>query len=162
MSEKGILGVFAGHEFLRGLSERHLMILASGAKPFTAGPGELLARQDETADAFYLIRSGHVVIGAVTPAGDEVSIQQVGPGEVVGWSWLVAPHRWQFSCRAADRVEGIAFDAAWLRDLCERDPGLGYHLLKQMVTVMAERLASTRRQLVAPHQEFVAHAGPIP
>jgi CRP-like cAMP-binding protein len=140
--------MFAQHDFLQGLSDRHRMLLASGARPFTAKPGELLAREGETANAFYLIRSGHVALDSATAGGDRLLIQEVGPGEVVGWSWLVPPHRWQFSCRAVDAVEGISFEAQWLRDLCECDASLGYHLLKQLVLVITQRLASTRHHLV--------------
>jgi CRP-like cAMP-binding protein len=143
--------MFAQHEFLSGLSERHRLLLASGARPFKAQPGQVLARQGERAHAFFLIQSGHVALDSTVPGGDGLLIQQVGPGGVVGWSWLVAPHKWNFSCRAVDTVEGISFDSEWLRHLCEQDPGLGYHLLKQLVAVIAQRLASTRRLLVEQH-----------
>jgi hypothetical protein len=59
----------------------------------------------------------------------------------------VPPHRWQFNGRPVQEVQGIAFNAQWMRDLCERDYSLGYQLLRQLVAVMAERLAATRRQL---------------
>jgi CRP-like cAMP-binding protein len=147
MSNSSIVNLLAQHEFLRGLSERHRMILASGARPFTAKPGQVLAQEGERTHAFFLIRSGNVALESMFPDGDGLLIQTVGPGEVVGWSWLVPPHVWQFRCRAVDDVEGISFEAEWLRDLCERDQSLGYHLLKQLVTVMAQRLAGTRRHL---------------
>jgi len=152
MTDTGFVQLFAPHEFLRDLSDRHRMILASGARPFTAKPGDLLAREGETANAFFLIRSGRVALETGTRGGARLLIQEVGPGEVVGWSWLVPPHRWQFSCRAVDAVEGLSFEAQWLRDLCERDASLGYHLLKQLVLVITQRLASTRRHLVELHR----------
>ena len=34
------------------------------------------------------------------------------------------------------------FDAEWLRERCERNHELGYHLLREMVSTMAERLAA--------------------
>jgi CRP/FNR family cyclic AMP-dependent transcriptional regulator len=148
MTEQGVLGTFASHGFLSALSERHRMLLASGARPFTAGPGELLAREGETAKTFYLIQAGHVALDLHTPDRGVVSIQTVEAGEIVGWSWLVPPHRWQFDCRAVDPVQGLAFDADWLREKCEQDHELGYHLLKQLVTVIANRLAATRLQLL--------------
>ena len=153
MSNSNIVDMFTQHEFLRGLSERHKMILASGARPFTAKPEQVLAQEGERAHAFFLIRSGHVALESALPGGDSLLIQNVGPGEIVGWSWLVPPHQWQFRCRAVDVVEGISFDADWLRDLCERDESLGYHLLKQLVIVIAQRLAGTRRHLVELHRE---------
>lgn len=73
-------------------------------------------------------------------------IQTVGPGEVVGWSWLLPPYRWQFDGRAVDAVEGVVFDGAWLRQQCEQDHELGYSLLRQMVAVISSRLAATRLQ----------------
>jgi hypothetical protein len=113
----------------------------------------VLAQEGERAHAFFLIRLGHVVLESILPGADSLLIQKVGPGEIVGWSWLVPPHQWQFRCRAIDAVEGLSFDADWLRDLCERDESLGYHLLKQLVTVIAQRLAGTRRHLVELHRE---------
>ncbi len=148
MTEQGILGAFASHPFLNSLSEQHRMLLASGARPFTATKGELLAREGEAAKTFYLIQTGHVAVALHTPDRGVVRIQTVGPGEIVGWSWLVPPHRWQFDCPAIDPVQGLSFDAEWLREKCEQDHELGYHLLKQLVTVIANRLAATRLQLL--------------
>jgi len=147
MANEGILGTFASHDFLRRLGDRHQMLLASGAKPFTAARGEYLSREGEPAKAFYLIQSGHVEIGTQTVKHGEAVVQTVGPGEVVGWSWLLPPYRWQFDSRAMDTVQGIAFDAEWLREKCEQDHELGYHLLTQLLAVIASRLAATWRQL---------------
>ena len=145
MSHPAILDAFAGHAFLRGLSERHLMTLACAAQPFSIAPGEFVAREGATAKAFYLIQSGEVEIETEDNTGQRRVVQRVGPGEVVGWSWLLPPHRWQFNCRAVGTVLGIAIDAEWLRDQCEQDHELGYHLLRHLLAVVAERLAASRR-----------------
>jgi CRP-like cAMP-binding protein len=149
-------GGFESHPFLQPLSERHRMLLASGARPFTAAAGIILARQGTQADSFYLVQSGHVALTAGGTSGVELPITTVGPGEVVGWSWLIPPYRWQFTCRAVDDVRGIAFNTEWLREMCERDYSLGYDVLRQLVTVMATRLTATRRQLT----ELQHHRGP--
>jgi CRP/FNR family transcriptional regulator, cyclic AMP receptor protein len=146
-TDHGILGTFAGHAFLNDLGDRHRMTLACGARPFTAGPGQYLARAGQPANAFYLIQSGRVAVGTRTPEGRLVPVQTVGPGQVLGWSWLVPPHTWQFDCQAAEPVSGLSFDAEWLREKCEQDHELGYHLLRHLMTVVAERLVSTRRRL---------------
>jgi CRP-like cAMP-binding protein len=148
MTEQGVLAAFSSHAFLSNLSERHRMLLASGARPFTATPGDLLAREGQTAKAFYLIQEGHVALDLHSPGRGVTSIQTVGPGDIVGWSWLVPPHRWRFDCRAVDSVRGLVFDAEWLREKCEQDHELGYHLLKQLVATTANRLAATRLQLL--------------
>lgn len=152
MNNEGILGAFGSHDFLGSLSERHRMQLASGARPFSAAAGEVLAREGETARSFYLIQSGHVVLSAQAGPRGSVPVQIAGPGEVVGWSWLVPPHRWQFEAKAKDAVQGLVFNAEWLRDQCENDHHLGYLVLRYMVTVLAGRLAATRRQLLEQHR----------
>lgn len=148
MNKQGILGVFGTHAFLDGLCDRHLMVLASGVRPFSASEGEFLAREGQSADAFYLIQSGHVELCTHTPEGEMVPIQRVGPGEVVGWSWVLPPNKWQFDCLALDDVQGLKFDAGWLRERCEQDHELGYCLLRHLLAVLAGRLAATRRHLI--------------
>jgi CRP-like cAMP-binding protein len=143
MTSPAVLEVFGSHAFLSGLSEWVRMRLAYGVMPFSAAPGEFLGREGQAADSFFLIQEGHVDIG--TREGDQpVTLQTVGPGDVVGWSWILPPHRWQFDCRAVDAVKGIRFDAGWLRDQCETDHELGYHLVKHLLGVIASRLAATR------------------
>jgi CRP-like cAMP-binding protein len=148
MTETGLLGIFGNHAFLQGLGQRHLMLLASGVKPVRFAPGTHLGREGEAATTFYLIKSGRVSLDLHPPGGGAVSVQSVSPGEVVGWSWLVPPHRWRFDCRATEPVDALAFDAQWLRDKCEQDHELGYQLLKHLVTVIACRLTATRHQLL--------------
>jgi CRP-like cAMP-binding protein len=150
MAEQGLLGTFASHAFLMGLSDQHLMRLAAGVRPFTAAAREFLAREGERARAFYLIQAGQVEIGNRTGGDDFVPIVSVGPGEVVGWSWLLPPHRWQFDCRAVVAVQGLMFDAEWLREQCETDHELGYHLLKHLLLVIANRLAASRLAMTQP------------
>ncbi|HMF19511.1 MAG TPA: cyclic nucleotide-binding domain-containing protein [Gemmataceae bacterium] len=138
----------SSHPFLNGLGEQYRTLLSSEARPFTATPGELLAREGEPAKKYFLIQAGHVALDLHAPGRGVVSIQTVGPGEVVGWSWLVPPNRWQFDCRAVDSVGGLVLDADWLRQKCEQDHELGYHLLKELVKVIGNRLAATRVQLL--------------
>lgn len=152
MTASGITGAFAQHAFLQPLGERLLMTLASGAAPFSAAPEAVLAREGEPAKYFYLVQSGRVAINIHTSKRGDVPIQTVGPGEVLGWSWLVPPHIWQFDCHVLEAVQGIRFDAEWLREKCEQDHELGYHLLRQLLIALASRLASTRRQLLDLYQ----------
>ena len=152
MARPAILDAFASHDFLSKLDDRCLMDLASGVVPFAVSPGDFLTRRGEPARAFYLVQSGYVTVGLETGAGELTPVQTVGPGGVVGWSWLIPPHRWQFSCRAEGPVQGLMFDAEWLRDRCERNHELGYHLLREMVSGLAERLAAAWEELTREAQ----------
>lgn len=138
----------ADHPFVRGLSDRHLTLLASGARLATTPVGQLLGREGQEARAFYLVCSGQVALEIAMPSRGTVRVQTVGPGEALGWSWLVPPHRWRFDCRALNTVETLMFDGAWLRDQCAADHELGYQLLRRLVDVMAARLTATRLQVL--------------
>ena len=121
--------------------------LAAGVKPFAAASGDYLGREGEPATSFLLIQSGHIAIESRAGGHKPGPIQTVGPGEVIGWSWLLPPHQWQFDCRALDSVSGLALSAEWLRWQCEQNHELGYHLLKHLLAVVGGRLAATLRQL---------------
>ena len=63
---------------------------------------------------------------------------------MLGWSWLVAPYKYKFNARVLTRTEFIAINGVELRNQCEKDPGLGYELLRRMVQAIAFRLEQTR------------------
>lgn len=146
MTDPKLVEALAKHNFTKGLSEKHRMQLAEGAEPFAADAGEYLFQEHEHAGSFYLIQSGHVEIGSHLAERGNAVIQRIGGGDVVGWSWLLPPFRWQFDARAVDNVAGLSFDATWLREQCERDHDLGYHLLKELVAVISSRLSAARLQ----------------
>lgn len=143
MSRPAILDAFASHAFLQRLDDRCLMDLASGARPFAADAAASIARKGQPATAFYLIQSGTVSVGVEEDDGFN-RLLTIGPGGVIGWSWVVPPHRWQFSCKADGPVSGLMFDATWLRDRCERNHELGYHLLRELMTSVTQQLTAIR------------------
>src|SRR3974377_979568 len=143
MTEAANLDDFATQAFSEERSEQHRMRLASGAQPFCAPPGEYLALTGEPAHAFSVIQSGQVAIGTHLGERGAVPIQTLGPGDVVGWSWLLPPYEWDFDARAVDTVRGLFLNAAWLRAQCEQDYELGYHVLKQLLHAVTSRLGAS-------------------
>jgi CRP/FNR family cyclic AMP-dependent transcriptional regulator len=115
----------------------------------TAGwePGEMLFREGDAADAFYVLRRGRVALELFIPNRGALTVETIEPGEVVGWSWLFPPFRWHFDGRAVEPVRAIAVDGACLRSKCDDDPGLGYDLMRRFSKVMLERLQATRLRL---------------
>ena len=138
----------AGHvPLLADLEARMLALVAGCSSLGHFATGELLAREGEPADTFFALRDGRVALELAAPAG-AIVIETLRPGEVCGWSWLVAPYRWQFDVRAVEPVRVLVFDAACLRGKIERDDALGYALMRRFVPVMLERLQATRLRLV--------------
>ncbi|MCE9529611.1 MAG: cyclic nucleotide-binding domain-containing protein [Planctomycetes bacterium] len=146
MGTLSMIDALNAHHFTKTMSQANRIRLAEGARPFDVPSGEFLAVEGEIAHAFYLIESGSVEIGSHLSERGSSAIQRVGAGDVVGWSWLLSPFRWEFDARAVNAVSGIEFNADWLRAECERDHDLGFNLVKQLLTVVSRRLAATRLQ----------------
>ena len=62
--------------------------------------GAQMFREGDPAERFYLIRSGAIALELQAPGQGTLVIETLHDGEVVGWSWLFEPYRWQFDGRA--------------------------------------------------------------
>jgi CRP-like cAMP-binding protein len=134
------------HEFLRGLSESHTRLMVSCAKNLRFAPGEYLLRESDEATTFYLVRVGHVALEIDVPGKGVVQMESVGPGDVLGLSWLIPPYRLHLDARAVEPVVALAFDATCLRGKIESDHDLGFALTKRLFEKAYQRLERTRLQ----------------
>ena len=135
------------HPFLEALAPDQSDALSLLAASVEFRPGETIFRQREMAEGFYLIEAGEVTLEYELPGKKKVQIQNIGPGELLGLSWLFEPYRWEFSATAISPVAARFFRAADVRDLCDRDPKLGCKLMEAIARVLTERLQATRHKL---------------
>ncbi len=140
--------IIRGHSFFQGFEERHLQLIVGCAKNVRFEQGRVLFREGEEANEFFLLRDGLVSLEVIVPHRGAVTLQTVGPDDVLGWSWLFPPYRWHFQARALHPTRALAFDGKCLRDKCEDDHDLGYELLKRFSRILIERLKATRLQLL--------------
>ena len=136
------------HPFFAGLDPDAMALVVGCAQNVHFHPGQVLFRTGEPANTFYVIRRGRVALDIHDPLRGELTIASLDEGEVVGWSWLVPPHRWLFDARAASEVSAVALDGACLRGKCDDDPALGYALMQRVAGVMYDRLQDARLRLL--------------
>ena len=136
------------HPFLKGMDEDHLDLMLGCAANVQFDPGEYICREAQQANRFYFIRHGRTALELMTHDQGPMTIQTIGEGDILGWSWLFPPYVWHFDCRATELTRAIAMDANCLREKCESDHQLGYELMKRFSHVMMRRLAATRLQLL--------------
>ena len=136
------------HPFLAGLQPAHLRVLADNALRMHYETGTTIFREGDPANRFYLIERGRVSLESRRQDEPPVRIQTIGPGDVLGWSWLFPPYHWNFDARAVEPATAIFFYGTRLREQCEQDKTLGYELMKRMTAVAIQRLQATRRQLL--------------
>lgn len=141
--------VIAAAPFFQDTSPRHVEMLASCACRTHFDEGQVIFRQGETANRFYLLGEGPVELEVASKSGDRrIFAESVGPGGVRGWSWLFPPYEWQFTARTSRETSAILFYATVLREYCDGDPSLGFELFKRMAAEMVKRLQSARTRLL--------------
>lgn len=136
------------HPFFKGIDDRYIKFIVGCAKNKRYDGGDVIAREGEPADRFYLIREGLVSVELMIPNRGFTTLQTIGDGDILGWSWLLPPYRWRFGSRTVRPTRAVEFDGKCLRKKCEDDHDLGYELLKRFASVTAERLEATRLQLM--------------
>jgi len=139
------------HPFLAGMNHTQIALLTDCATPVHFEKGQIILREGEMANRFYLIESGKVVLESSDGLGNPVGIDTIGAGDLLGWSWMFPPYVWHFTARAVETTEAIFFYGTILREYCERDSSLGYELFKRMAPIMLRRLQWARKKIVTIH-----------
>lgn len=133
------------------MKEAQLALLAERALCVHWEKGQVLFCEKETANRFYVIESGKVALEGKGAYSRAVIIETIGAGDLLGWSWMFPPYVWRFTARAMEETDAIFFYGTVLREYCERDPLLGFELMKRMSPVMIERLQAARNKMLAVH-----------
>lgn len=154
-SQEGLLATLPEED------RRRLMALARDA----AFPGAArIFEEGDPADRFWVIRSGTVALDVHLPGRGRAVVETIGPGALLGWSWLCPPRQWHLGAETREPVRAWEFDAAAVRDLCAAQPALGLALVTVVAETVGERLRATRTRLLdlygPPQGSRVS--GPVP
>ena len=140
--------IIAAHPFAQGLSPAQVKSLCEYAMLSEFAAGDTIFRQGDPANRFYLILGGSVALEARGAEGAPTLLQEIGVGDVLGWSWLFPPYYWNFVARAITPVKAVFFYGTLLRENCEVDHHLGYELMKRMAQIVIDRLQTARKKLI--------------
>jgi CRP/FNR family transcriptional regulator, cyclic AMP receptor protein len=144
------------HPFLKTMPPEHWEHLLKNAREMDFQSGEILFREGEPANRLYLIESGRV---AVQAGAHGRPVQTIGPGEVLGWSWLFPPFSWHFSAQALEPTKCVILDGAHLLVTAEENSKFGYDLMRRISQILVSRLQATRQKMLegasTPHRQTV-------
>jgi CRP/FNR family transcriptional regulator, cyclic AMP receptor protein len=139
--------LLAAHPFLAGMPAGQTLRLSYWSRRMVFRSGARLFEEGGRADRFWLVRDGQIALDVDTPQGT-VQVETLGPGTVLGWSWLFPPFRWHFGATAVLPTLAVELDGPGIRDLCAQDPALGFDLMSRFLAVVVGRLQSTRVRLL--------------
>ena len=137
------------HPFLAGMNHAQLALLTDCAMATHFKKRQTILREGDFANRFYLVESGKVVVESGADFNEPMVVEMIGPGDLLGWSWMFHPYVWQFTAKAIEPTTAIFFYGTILREHCEKDHSLGYELLKRMSVVMVKRLQAARREMLS-------------
>jgi CRP/FNR family cyclic AMP-dependent transcriptional regulator len=141
-------GCLKPHAFLNGCSSEFLNHLEEFARDVEFKEGDVILREGDYADRFYLICEGTVSLETTSNESQGLVIQNLGPGDVLGWSWLYPPYEWHFTARATAPCHAVELNAASLLIRAEEDPAFGFELMKRLSKHLIQRLQFTRKRLM--------------
>jgi CRP-like cAMP-binding protein len=122
--------------------------VASTAREVSFAARQRLFDEGGSAAGCWLIHSGRIALESVVPGRGPIVVQTLGPGDVLGWSWLVAPNRWHFGAVTMTPVTAVELDTGRLLALMDDDTELCCRLTRGMFEAVLDRLQNTRARLL--------------
>jgi CRP/FNR family cyclic AMP-dependent transcriptional regulator len=133
----------------KGLDDQELEQIAAIAHHETYAAGERICAEEERADRLFILCQGrvqvHVHLRSPAEPDGEMTIEEVQPGRIFGWSSLVKQRRFTASARALEPATVVTIDADELNSLFDLNPHVGFVVMKQLAEVIASRLRRTRQ-----------------
>jgi len=146
--QSGLLAAFGASWFGSAIPSHARQRLIEIATLRSHAAGEEILREGEETRLFGIVASGRVALRLLVPERGAVTILTVEPGDVVGWSALVGPHRSTSTAVAMEPTRLLAFDASALRSALQTDDAMAAALYPRLLESVARRLSATRQQLL--------------
>jgi CRP/FNR family transcriptional regulator, cyclic AMP receptor protein len=147
VAAQSLYALVAQQPFFKGVSAQQLQLLTDSAMEMQFEAGQAIFHEGSSANRFYLILEGKVVLETKLEEHGIFQIQTLGPGDDLGWSWLFPPYLLNASARALESTRTIFFYGTRLRKQCEQNHDLGYQLMRRIAEVVIQRFQATQQRL---------------
>jgi len=130
-------------EILEGLRAHDAAAVMALATRTTLASGATLFDLGSEADALYVVERGRINLTLPMEIGgqqQDVLVEERTPGQVVGWSALVPPHRFTLKATAPLESELLVFPRSALFEYFESQPEGGYQVIRNLSAVIGHRL----------------------
>jgi CRP-like cAMP-binding protein len=154
--------------FFETFAPKDIDALAAHAGMRSVAAGEVILRENDPAEALYMIVAGKVrlsfempeaLTAPRTPGKDRLLIRTLTePGRIIGWSAVVEPYHYRATATAIEDTHLLAFERSWLERRAEEMPEFGVELMTRILWVLGNRLREARIRLVASRYEEEALA----
>lgn len=139
--------VLRRYPYFAGIDEESLKQLAMIAEEKSVPANTVMFREGDPAAHLSVILKGEVNVQYALGNGELRTVDTLIDGDFLMWSALVEPYRATALGTTTRDTQLVRIDAARLRQLCEKEPLLGYRLMTQVAKLLAHRLERARVQL---------------
>ncbi len=130
-------------ELLVGVAPAHVEAIVALGHRSLLGTGDTLFRLGDAADSLFVIDHGRVALTLpmhIRDRDEAILIEERGPGQTVGWSALIPPHRFTLTASALIETEALALPRAALLEYFSAHPDIGYAVTRSVASVVGQRL----------------------
>jgi len=130
-------------ELLTGLSLKDTSEILGLASQTRVPKTDVLFRLGDEAKNLLLVRSGRVRLTFPMRIGNEqkdILAEERVPGQMIGWSALIPPHRFTLQAVATTEAELLVLPGQALRQLFREKPRVGYTVLTNLAQIVGQRL----------------------
>jgi CRP/FNR family cyclic AMP-dependent transcriptional regulator len=121
--------------------------------------GATILREGDDTHFLGVVTTGRVALRLRVPElGDRFTIVTCEPGEIIGWSGVVAPFRATVDAVATEATRIVAFDAPALRAGLVNDHAMAAELLPLVLESVSARLTASWQQVL----DMFGSRGPEP
>jgi CRP-like cAMP-binding protein len=149
-------------DLLNGLAEGEAeRILALGSRTALSA-GQVLFNLGDAADSLFVVESGRIALTLPLRLPDgqrDVLIEERSPGQALGWSALVPPHRFTLKAAAAIDTEVLALPRTALFEHFAAHPAVGYVVTRNVSAVVGQRLQVLQTMWLREMQRVVEIRG---
>ncbi len=109
---------------------------------------EIIFRQGDIADRFYMVNRGKVLLEQRIAEKITVSVGSIKPGFAFGWSTMIEEGYYTTDAVCAEPCEIFSMRGDIIRALCEKDPYMGYLLSQRLLVILKKRYDHRTEQFI--------------
>ncbi len=111
--------------------------------------GMVLFEQGSKAEYLYILVTGAVTIRYKPYDGPALTVANIFPGNVFGWSAALNRSIYSSGASTAEACEAIRIGRDDLQSLCERFPETGALFIERLAAVISERIKNAHCEILA-------------
>jgi CRP-like cAMP-binding protein len=130
-------------DLLAGLAADDAARVMALASPVALAPGQVLFHLGADATSLFLVERGRVALTLpmqILGREEDVLVEERSPGQALGWSALIPPHRFTLKAKAEVETVVLAFPRETLLAHFADRPAIGYVVTRNVASVVGQRL----------------------